>query len=89
MLGCFSRVQLFVSPWTVAYRAPLSMRISRQEYWSELPCPPPGDLPHPGTEPMSPTLQVDSLPTEPLGKLMHTSIHHLNVATISILQTHL
>ena len=41
------------------------MGFSRQEYWSELPCPPPGDLPNPGTEPTSPTLQVDSLPSEP------------------------
>ena len=41
--------------WTVARQAPLSMGFSRQEYWSRLPCPPPGDLPHPGTEPMSPS----------------------------------
>ena len=46
-------------------------------------------IPDTGIEPMSPTLQVDSLPTEPPGKLMHTSIYHLSVATISILQTHL
>ena len=47
---------------------PLSMRISRQEYWSGLPCPPPGDLPGPGIEPGSPALQVDSLPTKLPGK---------------------
>ena len=48
----FSRVRLFVTPWAVAYQAPLSMQFSRQEYWSEeLPFLPPGDLPHPGTEP--------------------------------------
>ena len=44
----FSRVQLFTTPWTVAHQAPLSMGFSRQEYWSGLPCPPPGDLPNPG-----------------------------------------
>ena len=44
---------LFVTPWTVARQAPLSMEFSRQEYWSGLPCPRPGDLPNPGIEPMS------------------------------------
>ena len=58
-------VQLFVTPWTVARQAPLSMGFSRQEYWSRLPFPPPRDLLHPGIEPQSPTLQADSLPTEP------------------------
>ena len=48
-----SHVQLFAIPWTVAHQSPLSMGLSRQEYWSGLPCPPPGDLPNPGTEPMS------------------------------------
>ena len=59
LLSCFSHVQLFVTPWTVAHQAPLSMRFSRQEYWSELPCPTPGDLPNPGIKPkslMSPAL---------------------------------
>ena len=46
-----SRVQVFVTPWTVACWAPLSKGFSRQEYWSGLPCLPPGDLPHPGIEP--------------------------------------
>ena len=46
-----SCAQLFVTPWTVAYQASLSMGFSRQEYWSELPCPPPGNLPNPETEP--------------------------------------
>ena len=49
-----SHVLLFVAPWTVAYQAPLSMGFSRQEYWSALPCPSPGDLPNPGIEPVSP-----------------------------------
>ena len=46
-----SRVRLFAIPWTVAYKAPLSMEFSRQEYWSGLPLPSPGDLPDPGIEP--------------------------------------
>ena len=54
--------------WTVARQAPLSMGFSRQEYWSELPGPPPGDLADPEIEPVSPALQADSLPTEPPGK---------------------
>ena len=53
VLSRYSRVQLFVTPWTVAHQAPLSMGFSRQEYWSGLPCPSPGDLPDPGIEPMS------------------------------------
>ena len=63
-----SRVQLFVTPWTVAYQAPPSMGFSRQEYWSGVPLPSPGDLPNPGTEPGSPALQRDALPSEPPGK---------------------
>ena len=49
-LYIFSRVRLFVTPWSVAYQGPLSMGFSRQEYWSGLPCPPPGDLLNPGIE---------------------------------------
>ena len=52
-LSHFSRVQLFETLWTVAPQAPLSLGFSRQEYWSGLPCPPPGDLPDPGVEPAS------------------------------------
>ena len=59
------RVQLLVTPWTVAYQAPLSMGFSRQEYWSGLPFLSPGDLPDPGIEPRSPTLQTHTLPSEP------------------------
>ena len=55
-------------PWTVAYQAPSSMEFSRQEYWSGLPFPSPGDLPDPGIEPRSPALQTDALPSEPPGK---------------------
>ena len=60
-----------MTPWTVAQQASLSMGFSRQEYWSELPFPPPGDLHDPGVEPeslASPALQADSLPSEPPGK---------------------
>ena len=46
-----SRIRLFVTPWTVAHQAPLSIEFSRQEYWSGLPFPPPGNLPNPGIEP--------------------------------------
>ena len=53
VLSCFSRVWIFVTPWTVACQGHLSMGFSRQEYWSGLPCPPPGDLPHPGIKPVS------------------------------------
>ena len=60
-----SRVQLFVTPWTVAHQAPLSMGFSRQEYWSGLPFPSPGDLPHLGIESRSPALQADALTSEP------------------------
>ena len=49
----FSHVRLFATPWTITHQAPLFMGFSRQEYWIELPCPPPGDLPDPGIEPMS------------------------------------
>ena len=65
VLSC---VQLFVTPWTVAHQASLSMEFSRQEYWSGLLFPSPGDLSDPGTEPRSPTLQADTLSTEPPGK---------------------
>ena len=57
-----------VTPWTVAYQAPPSMGFSRKEYWSGSPFPSPEDLPDPGIEPKSPTLQADALPSEPLGK---------------------
>ena len=62
----------FVTPWAVTHQVPLSMRLRRQEYWSGLPFPLPGYLPNPGMEPLSPALQVDSLP------LSHQTIHSLN-----------
>ena len=60
-----SRIRLFATPWTVAYQASLSMGFSRQEYWSGLPFPSPGDLPDPEIEPRSPTLEADALTSEP------------------------
>ena len=64
-----SHVRLFATAWTVAYQAPPSVGFSRQEYWSGLPFLSPGDLPNPGIEPGSPTLQTDALPSELPGKL--------------------
>ena len=64
----FSHVRLFATPWMVTYQAPQSMGFSKQEYWSGLPFPSPGDLSNPGIEPRSPALQTDALPSEPLGK---------------------
>ena len=64
MLSRFSRVQFFETQWTVAHQVFLSMGFSRQDYWSGLPFPSPGDLPDPGIEPLSPVvpaLLVDSL----------------------------
>ena len=60
-----SRVRLFATPWTVAHQAPPSMGFSRQEYWSGLPFPSPGDLPDPGIKHRSPALQADTLTSEP------------------------
>ena len=78
MLRRFSCVRLFVTPWTVAHQAPLSTGFFRQEYWSGLPCPPPGDLPDPGIKPvslMSPALAGVFFTTEPPGK--PTSIYQI------------
>ena len=61
----YSCVRLFATPWTVTHQAPLSMGFSRQEYWSGLPFPSPGDLPDPGFEPGSPALLEDAIPSEP------------------------
>ena len=68
-----SRVRLFVTLWTVDYQAPLSIEFSRQEFWSGLSGPPPGDLPNPGIDPTSPpskALKVDSLPIESPGEAL-------------------
>ena len=63
-----SRVRLVETLWTVAHQAPLSMGFSRQEYWSGLPFPSPGDIPNPGIEPRSPALLAAALTSEPPGK---------------------
>ena len=73
-----SRDLLFAIPWTVACQAPLSMELSRQEYWSGLLCPSPGDLPNPGIEP-SLALQADSLTSEPAGKPKKTGVGRLSL----------
>ena len=74
-----SQTQLsdFATPWTVAH-LPLSREFSRQEYWSGLPFPSPGDLPDPGLEPRSSALHVDSLPSEPPGEPPTTTILYNN-----------
>ena len=76
LLSC---VQLFVTLLTVAHQAPLYMEFSSQEYRSGLPCPPPGDLPNPGIEPRSPTLQAESLLSEPPGKPKNTTVGSLSL----------
>ena len=83
-----SHVQLFVTTWTVVHYSPLSMELSRQEYWSGQPFPSPGDLPDPGIEPGSPALQADSLLSEPPGKPHMKSYYLLNtVSLIPITET--
>ena len=77
MISCFSHVQFFATPWTVAFQAPLSMGFSRQEYWSGLPGPPPGGLPDPGMEPtslMSPALAGGFCTTSATGSAL-TILH--------------
>ena len=71
-----NHVHLFVTSWTVALQAPLSIEFSKQEYWSGLPFPSPGGLPNPGIEPRSPALQADSLPAEP--ELVPRNLNLLN-----------
>ena len=76
MLSHFSHVWLFATLWTIAHQAPLSMGFSKQEYWSGLPFPSPGDLPNLGIEPGSPALRADSLLAEPPGKHIKKQRHH-------------
>ena len=70
------RVRLFVIPWTVAHQAPLTMRFSRPDYWSGVPCPPPGDRPNARIEPTSPALQACSLPLSYQGSPQNDNTHH-------------
>ena len=84
-----SRVQLLVTPWTGTRQAPLSMGFSRQEHWSGLPFPSPGDLPEPGIEPGSLALQADPLVFEPLGKPPTQMWAHLHVGQHKHVQVHI
>ena len=68
MLSRSSCIGLFATPWAVVVRLLCPRGFSRQEYWSGLPCPPPGYLSNPGIEPRCPILQGDSLPSAPPGK---------------------
>ena len=79
-----NRVRLFATPWTAAYQALPSMEFSRQEYWSGLPFPFPGDLPNPGIKPGSPALQADALPSEPPGIIGHYKILKIVLYTIQL-----
>ena len=87
VLSCFSRVQLFMTLWTVDHQAPLSMGFSRQEYWSEFPCPPSGDLPNPGIKPTShvSALAVGFFTTsatwETLSFLYHHSVNSFSLSS--------
>ena len=79
-------VRLFATPWTAAGQVLCSWGFSRQEHWSGLPCPPPGDLPNPGIKPRSSTLQVDSLPSKAPGKLKNTGVGSLSLFQIFLTQ---
>ena len=87
MLSCFSHVQLFATLWTVICQALLSMGFSSKEYWSELPCTPPGDLLNPGIELRSPELQADSLLSESPRKPKNSGMGSLSLLW-GILLTH-
>ena len=80
-----SHVRLFVTPWTVAHQAPPSMGFSRQEYWSGVRFPSPGDLPDPGIKPRSPALQADALTSEPPGKPPKSKQNLSSITMISTL----
>ena len=87
-VGLLSYVWPFVTPWTIAHQAPLSMEFFRQEYWSGLTFPSPGTLSDPGIEPGSPALQADALPSEPpwkppVGKIMFLLFNMLSRLVIT------
>ena len=77
-LSC-SATSSFVTPRTAVHQAPLSMGFSRQEYWKGVLFPPPGHLPNPDIKPRSPSLQADSLPSEPPGKPKNTGVGRLSL----------
>ena len=81
VLTCSSHGWLSATPWTVACKAPPSIGLSRQEYWSGLPCPPPGDAPDPGIDPSSPAspaFQSDYLSSDPPGKVLFSDCFKAN-----------
>ena len=87
VLSRFSRVQLFAAQWTIACQASLSVEFSREEYWSGLPCPPPGDLPEPGIEPaslMSPALAVRFFTTSTTWEAPYICIYIYNVYVLKL-----
>ena len=88
--ACVSHSVVFnsVSPRTVTHQAPLSKGFSRQNYWSGLPFPSPGDLPYPGIEPESPSSQVDSLLTELQGKQLINMMHIGRAENFRIMISH-
>ena len=98
MCYLLSRAQLFVTAWTIACQSPFSMDFSRQEHWSRFPFPSSGDLPDPGIKTGSPTLQADSLPSEPSRstctlrkpklKKIHVHNHHCSTITIATTWKH-
>ena len=84
-----SHLQLFATSWPVAHQSPLSMGFSRQEYWSGLPFPSPGDLPNPGIEPRSPAPQADALTCEPPGfGVTKAAVHYFTVSVDKKPDTH-
>ena len=86
----FSCVRLFVTLWTVAHQGPPFMGFSRQEYWIGLPFPSLGDLPNPGIKPRSPSLQENSLPSEPQGSpIQGYKAHFLPHSFVHLFQHHL
>ena len=86
---CYSLscVRLIQTPWTVDRQAPLSLGFPRQENWSGLPFPSPGDFPNPGIKPVSPTLQAGSLQSEPLGWSLNPLRLALNLGLIALIYT--
>ena len=86
LLSHFSNVRLFVTPWTAAHQAPLSMWFSRQEYWSGLPFPSPGDLPDPGIEPM--ILTCPALAAEFFTTSTTWEVHNLSLGLVFSPLTH-
>ena len=84
-LSCF---WLFATPWTVAYQAPPFIGFSKQEYWSGLPFPSPGDLPDPGIEPGSPAFQADALTSEPRGTWIKKSSLSKKTTVMKYTRTH-